>query len=353
MGRVKLKIKKLENTNGRQATFAKRKHGIMKKANELSILCDIHVALLMFSPSGKPSLCCGRHSTIEEVIAKFAQVTPQERTKRKLESLEALKKTFKKLDHDVNIREFIASGNPTVEDLSHQARALQARLSETHRRISYWSEPEKINSIEHLGQLEISIRQSLDQLRAHKQNLLQMENSGLVKDWSNCLIQDGIQIPLDQQLQSLSWIANNSSSNIVTEELNLIPQRDIECSASSSFGSYSGYFGTGKSPEISISGQETSFIDELTGTAQLRPLANTQQFAYIPYNPNLPNDVKHQPLPPGLNLPMNQQTTDYHMNDLFESPGSSQARFGSSSSSMPCSVAMFDDFFFSQLMQPN
>jgi hypothetical protein len=59
MGRVKLKIKKLENTNGRQATFAKRKHGIMKKANELSILCDIDIILLMFSPPGKPSLCKG------------------------------------------------------------------------------------------------------------------------------------------------------------------------------------------------------------------------------------------------------------------------------------------------------
>ena len=60
MGRVKLKIKKLENTNGRQATFAKRKNGILKKANELSILCDIDLILLMFSPGGKASLCCGR-----------------------------------------------------------------------------------------------------------------------------------------------------------------------------------------------------------------------------------------------------------------------------------------------------
>lgn len=59
MGRVKLKIKRLDNTNGRQATYAKRKNGIMKKANELSILCDIDIVLLMFSPTGKPSLCGG------------------------------------------------------------------------------------------------------------------------------------------------------------------------------------------------------------------------------------------------------------------------------------------------------
>ena len=60
MGRVKLKIKRLENTNGRQATYSKRKLGIMKKANELSILCDIDIILLMFSPTGKPALCTGR-----------------------------------------------------------------------------------------------------------------------------------------------------------------------------------------------------------------------------------------------------------------------------------------------------
>ncbi|RHN55429.1 hypothetical protein MtrunA17_Chr5g0417671 [Medicago truncatula] len=48
----------------------------------------------------------GECSNFEEVIAKFAQLTSQERAKRKLESLEALKKTFKKLDHDVNIQDF-------------------------------------------------------------------------------------------------------------------------------------------------------------------------------------------------------------------------------------------------------
>lgn len=71
MGRVKLKIKRLENTNGRQATYAKRKHGIMKKANELSILCDIDIVLLMFSPTGKPSLCSGKRRYVPSTIEKL------------------------------------------------------------------------------------------------------------------------------------------------------------------------------------------------------------------------------------------------------------------------------------------
>ncbi|XP_024010817.1 agamous-like MADS-box protein AGL30 [Eutrema salsugineum] len=124
MGRVKLKIKKLESFTPRQVTYAKRKHGIIKTAKELSILCDVDIVLLMFSPVGKASLCCGKHS-IGEFIAKFAQLTPQERAKRKLETLEALKKTFMKLDHDVNIAEFLDRSKSTIEELSGSKRKSQ------------------------------------------------------------------------------------------------------------------------------------------------------------------------------------------------------------------------------------
>jgi hypothetical protein len=58
MGRVKLEIKKIENTTNRQVTYSKRRNGLMKKAYELSVLCDIDVALIMFSPSGKLTQYC-------------------------------------------------------------------------------------------------------------------------------------------------------------------------------------------------------------------------------------------------------------------------------------------------------
>ncbi|OEL17419.1 hypothetical protein BAE44_0021562 [Dichanthelium oligosanthes] len=57
MGRVKLKIKKLENNSARVVTYSKRRSGIVKKAKELSILCDIDLILLMFSPTEKPTIC--------------------------------------------------------------------------------------------------------------------------------------------------------------------------------------------------------------------------------------------------------------------------------------------------------
>ncbi|KAJ4833605.1 Agamous-like MADS-box protein agl65 [Turnera subulata] len=61
MGRRKLKIEKLECMKARQAKYSKRKIGLLKKAKELSILCDVDLALLMFSPTGKPSLFVGQN----------------------------------------------------------------------------------------------------------------------------------------------------------------------------------------------------------------------------------------------------------------------------------------------------
>ncbi|XWS66327.1 hypothetical protein CRYUN_Cryun05aG0190100 [Craigia yunnanensis] len=53
MGRGKIEIKKIENLNSRQVTFSKRRNGLMKKARELSILCDAEVGVIIFSSTGK------------------------------------------------------------------------------------------------------------------------------------------------------------------------------------------------------------------------------------------------------------------------------------------------------------
>ncbi|XP_010419984.1 PREDICTED: agamous-like MADS-box protein AGL15 isoform X2 [Camelina sativa] len=53
MGRGKIEIKRIENANSRQVTFSKRRAGLLKKAHELSVLCDAEVAVIVFSKSGK------------------------------------------------------------------------------------------------------------------------------------------------------------------------------------------------------------------------------------------------------------------------------------------------------------
>lgn len=53
MGRGKIEIKRIENTINRQVTFCKRRNGLLKKAYELSVLCDAEVALIVFSSKGR------------------------------------------------------------------------------------------------------------------------------------------------------------------------------------------------------------------------------------------------------------------------------------------------------------
>ncbi|PKA53805.1 Floral homeotic protein AGAMOUS [Apostasia shenzhenica] len=53
MGRGKIEIKRIENTTNRQVTFCKRRNGLLKKAYELSVLCDAEVALIIFSSRGR------------------------------------------------------------------------------------------------------------------------------------------------------------------------------------------------------------------------------------------------------------------------------------------------------------
>ncbi|WZY76358.1 hypothetical protein YC2023_022742 [Brassica napus] len=44
MGRGKIEIKKIENVNSRQVTFSKRRNRLIKKANELSFLCEVTIS---------------------------------------------------------------------------------------------------------------------------------------------------------------------------------------------------------------------------------------------------------------------------------------------------------------------
>ncbi|XP_047054393.1 MADS-box transcription factor 3-like isoform X2 [Lolium rigidum] len=52
-GRGRIEIKRIENTTNRQVTFCKRRNGLLKKAYELSVLCEAEVALIVFSGRGR------------------------------------------------------------------------------------------------------------------------------------------------------------------------------------------------------------------------------------------------------------------------------------------------------------
>lgn len=53
MARGKVQMKRIENSVHRQVTFCKRRSGLLKKAKELSVLCDAEIGVFIFSAHGK------------------------------------------------------------------------------------------------------------------------------------------------------------------------------------------------------------------------------------------------------------------------------------------------------------
>ncbi|KAH7655081.1 MADS box transcription factor domain-containing protein [Dioscorea alata] len=327
MGRVKLKIKRLENSSGRQVTYSKRRAGILKKAKELSILCDIDIVLLMFSPTGKPTLCLGEQ--------------------RKLESLEALKKTFKKLDHEVNIQDFLGSSPQTVEELASQLRLLQAQISEVQQRLSYWMEPEKIDDIEQIRAMEQSLKESLDQIHLQKENLAKQQYISL-----ESVSQDDLHLPfalcsMPQNLP-IMWLHNNHGQQLMLPEVsNLLPQRDIGCSTDTSLQSYPSYF---SSAEKQTDTNEPGQGESTHGLSQNECLSLQlgAQYPYQGYGSNLLNEKNCKP----AEISSREGFVEYQVNQ-FDSPGhgynASIQNWASTSGS--CGVVTFDDHSYNQ--QPN
>ncbi|CAI9764993.1 unnamed protein product [Fraxinus pennsylvanica] len=71
MGRGKIEIKKIENSNSRQVTFSKRRQGLLKKAYELSVLCEADVAVIIFSSTGK--LFEFSSSNMQTILSRYSK----------------------------------------------------------------------------------------------------------------------------------------------------------------------------------------------------------------------------------------------------------------------------------------
>ncbi|BBN70263.1 K-box region and MADS-box transcription factor family protein, partial [Prunus dulcis] len=52
LGWGKIEVKQIENTTNRQVTFCKRRNGLLKKAYELSLLCDAELLVWCKHRSG-------------------------------------------------------------------------------------------------------------------------------------------------------------------------------------------------------------------------------------------------------------------------------------------------------------
>ncbi|EFJ17745.1 MADS-domain transcription factor [Selaginella moellendorffii] len=175
MGRVKLEIKKIENATNRQVTYSKRRTGLVKKAYELSTLCDIDIALIMFSPSGKLT----QYATdmrVEDVILRYANVSEAERSKRKMENWEQLSRAIKKLKSETDgsqiSRNTIDFNNLGM--IQEEIARLQLENEQLIERFKFYQGDTQILehlSYEDLAKLEEELATTLHHIRIRKHNM--------------------------------------------------------------------------------------------------------------------------------------------------------------------------------------
>ncbi|TXG59923.1 hypothetical protein EZV62_014496 [Acer yangbiense] len=78
MGRVKIQLKKIEEKRDRQISYSKRKDGLIKKAYELTTLCDVDVALIIFSSAGKLIIFDGKRR-VEDTLKRYIDLPHSQR----------------------------------------------------------------------------------------------------------------------------------------------------------------------------------------------------------------------------------------------------------------------------------
>ncbi|KAL5993098.1 hypothetical protein ACLOJK_014019 [Asimina triloba] len=75
MGRGRIEIKRIENPASRQVTYSKRRNGLLKKASEITVLCDSQVSLVVFSSTGKISEYCSPSTSLVKILDRYQKAT--------------------------------------------------------------------------------------------------------------------------------------------------------------------------------------------------------------------------------------------------------------------------------------
>ncbi|XWS21258.1 hypothetical protein CRYUN_Cryun30bG0040200 [Craigia yunnanensis] len=184
MGRVKLQIKRIENTTNRQVTFSKRRNGLIKKAYELSVLCDFDVALIMFSPSGRFLL---------KALGKLRDEADQ-----------------------TNRAASPVSSDSQLEEFQKEIVKCKSRIVDMAKRLRLFEgEPSEITTLSQAEYHEQILEETLKQVRLRKQVLQEKYSSSPGPPPTT-------QVHLPPKTADASGFVIGSSSSI----LDWIPQRD-------------------------------------------------------------------------------------------------------------------------------
>ncbi|KAL1823571.1 hypothetical protein ACET3Z_010349 [Daucus carota] len=147
MGRGRVQLKRIENKINRQVTFSKRRSGLLKKAHEISVLCDAEVALIVFSTKGKLSEF-STDSCMERILERYDRYSTAER--------------------QLVATDTISQGSWTLEHAKLKARIEVLQRNQKH----YMGEDLDSLSLKELQNLESQLDSALKNLRSRKNQMM-------------------------------------------------------------------------------------------------------------------------------------------------------------------------------------
>nr|AQM52287.1 SVP2 [Monotropa hypopitys] len=189
MAREKIQIKKISNATARQVTFSKRRRGLIKKAEELSVLCDADVALIIFSSAGK-----------------FFEYSSSS-MKRILERHNLHSKNLDKLELPSTVLQLVEDSNYSrlskeVVEKSHQLRQMRG-------------EDLRGLNIDELQQLERSLENGLS-------HVIQTKGEKIMKEITHLQLK-GVQLMEEnERLRQQVIEVSNARKNVVSESDNMV-----------------------------------------------------------------------------------------------------------------------------------
>ena len=122
MGKRKIQIAKIENRLNSQITYYKRKKGLIKKALELSLLCDVEVLLVIVDKKNKLSITSSKNSAKDFINnhlldLKNKKIKEEISLKDYSKMFKGEKEIIKKIPEEINENE---NGNISLEEIKEE-----------------------------------------------------------------------------------------------------------------------------------------------------------------------------------------------------------------------------------------
>ncbi|XP_050370568.1 agamous-like MADS-box protein MADS1 isoform X2 [Argentina anserina] len=170
LGRGKIEIKRIENTTNRQVTFCKRRNGLLKKAYELSVLCDAEVALIVFSNRGR-LYEYSNNSSVRETIERYKKACADSSNNGSVSeaTTQYYQQEAAKLRNQINAlqnsnRGYMAEGLSTMS--VKELKNVEAKLEKAISRIRSKKNELLFAEIEYMQKRELDLHNNNQLLRA-------------------------------------------------------------------------------------------------------------------------------------------------------------------------------------------